>query len=130
MTDEEESFYEFTEPVPPPAIDCDTDPVGVIEIAARLGVRDRSVHKMKQRGVLPRPDHESVNGSRAWEWRNILWWAGETKRLAREILREEYRAVFGIDPPIATPPGPPQHRRASRPASRPRPRPLDEPRRR
>ena len=102
--------YEFREPVPPLQDDCrkrctsgecEPDPVGVIEIAQRLGVLDRSVHQMIQRGRLPEPDYESVNGSRAWNWRTILWWAGETRRLNREKLRQEYRRTFRVDPPIA-----------------------------
>lgn len=94
--------YEFREPVPPlPEGACATDPVGVIEIADRLGVLDRSVHKMIQRGRLPDPDYETVNGSRAWDWRTILWWAGETRRLNRESLRDEYRRTFRTEPPVA-----------------------------
>lgn len=80
---------------PPPIEQCDTDPVGVLEIASRLGVLDRSVHMMLRRDRLPAPDYDSVNGSRAWEWRTILWWAGETRRLRSEALCIEYRAVFG-----------------------------------
>lgn len=93
-------MYEFTEPVPTPSGGFRTDPVGVLEIADRLGVKDRSVHKMIQRAVMPKPDHDSVNGSRAWEWRTILWWAGETKRLNREALRAEYRETFRKEPPV------------------------------
>lgn len=93
--------YEFREPLPPTSNgDCDPDPVGVIEIAERLGVLDRSVHKMIQRGRLPDPDYDAVNGSRAWEWRTILWWAGETRRLNRETLRDEYRRTFRVEPPV------------------------------
>lgn len=93
--------YEFREPIPGlPDGACNDDPVGVIEIAHRLGVLDRSVHKMIQRGRLPAPDYASVNGSRAWNWRTILWWAGETRRLNREELRDEYRRKFQLDPPV------------------------------
>jgi hypothetical protein len=93
--------YEFKEPIPTPSAGWSADPVGVLEIADRLGVKDRSVHKMIQRGVMPPPDYVTVNGSRAWEWRTILWWAGETQRLAKEALREEYRFTFRRDAPIA-----------------------------
>lgn len=92
--------YEFSEPIPEPPSPSMSDPVGVIEIADRLGVLDRSVHKMIQRGRLPRPDFDAVNGSRAWEWRTILWWAGETRRLNRESLRDEYRRTFRVEPPV------------------------------
>lgn len=100
MTDDA-ATYEFREPLPAlPDGECETDPVGVIEIADRLGVLDRSVHKMIQRGRLPTPDFDAVNGSRAWEWRTILWWAGETRRLNRETLRDEYRRTFRMEPPV------------------------------
>lgn len=92
--------YEFREPVPVSAGGFRSDPVGVIEIAQRLGVLDRSVHKMIQRGRLPAPDYDTVNGSRAWEWRTILWWAGETRRLNLEAARDEYRQVFKVEPPV------------------------------
>lgn len=71
--------YEFAEPVP--STDACGEPVGVLEIAERLGVQDRSVHMMKRRERLPRPDYAQINGSAAWDWRTILWWAGETGRL-------------------------------------------------
>ena len=95
------TYYEFRQPLPelPDGV-CETDPVGVIEIAERLGVLDRSVHKMIQRGRLPEPDHDSVNGSRAWNWRTVLWWAGETRRLNDEPLRDEYRRTFRMEPPV------------------------------
>ena len=92
--------YEFVEPIPEPKTPVASDPVGVIEIADRLGVLDRSVHKMIQRGRLPQPDFDAVNGSRAWEWRTVLWWAGETRRLNREALRDEYRHTFRVEPPV------------------------------
>lgn len=93
--------YEFREPIPTPADGAfPSDPVGVIEIAERLGVLDRSVHKMIQRGRLPAPDYDTVNGSRAWEWRTVLWWAGETRRLNRETMRDEYRRTFRVEPPV------------------------------
>lgn len=90
--------YEFIEPVPP--ADDLGEPVGVLEIADRLGVQDRSVHMMKRRDRLPRPDYESINGSNAWHWRTILWWAGETGRLRTKELVHEYRDTFGLEPPI------------------------------
>lgn len=93
--------YEFIEPIPDHAAVEVSDPVGVIEIADRLGVLDRSVHKMIQRGRLPEPDYPTVNGSRAWEWPTILWWAGETRRLSGEELRDEYRRTFRLEPPVS-----------------------------
>lgn len=75
------------------------DPVGVLEMADRLHMKDRSIHMVRRRGQLPRPDYETVNGSRAWEWSTILWWAGETDRLRTPELRQQYRETFGVDPP-------------------------------
>jgi hypothetical protein len=91
--------YSFLEPVPTPD-GCEDDPVGVIEIAERLGVQDRSVHMMRRRGVLPAPHYDQINGSRAWEWRTVLWWAGETGRLRSRKLKAEYRSTFDLEPPI------------------------------
>lgn len=101
MSTDQPDYYAFREPLPElPDGECATAPVGVIEIADRLGVLDRSVHKMLQRGRLPEPDYDTVNGSRAWNWRTILWWAGETRRLNDEELRDEYRAEFKVEPPV------------------------------
>lgn len=80
---------------------CEPDPVGILEIAERLGVKDRSVHMMRRRGVLPEPDYGNVNGARAWEWRTVLWWAGEAGRLYSDGLVDQYEAMFGDNPPIA-----------------------------
>lgn len=93
-------YREFTEPVPDLSEigECG-DPVGVLEMAERLGIQDRSVHMIRRRGQLPPPDYEQVNGSRAWEWSTILWWAGETDRLRTHKLLWEYRDMFGMDPP-------------------------------
>lgn len=90
--------YQFIERIPP-SDDCGK-PVGVLEVAERLGVQDRSVHMMKRRGRLPAPDYPSVNGSGAWNWRTILWWAGETGRLRSRKLVNEYRNTFDMEPPI------------------------------
>jgi hypothetical protein len=91
--------YKFKESVPP-FDDCEDDPVGILEVASRLGVQDRSVHMMRRRDRLPEPDYDSINGSRAWHWRTILWWAGETGRLYSTSLENEYRVTFGLEPPI------------------------------
>ena len=103
-------YREFTEPIPDLSEigECG-DPVGVLEMATRLGIQDRSVHMIRRRGQLPRPDYEQVNGSRAWEWSTILWWAGETDRLRTPALVQDYVDTFGIQPPATTnhrmPPG-------------------------
>jgi hypothetical protein len=85
---------------PVPADDgCHPDPVGVLEMATRLDVKDRSIHMMRRRGRLPRPDYGDVNGSAAWDWRTILWWAGETGRLRTKALVSDYLFHFGENPP-------------------------------
>jgi hypothetical protein len=93
------TWRSFDRPIPP-APGCDPDPVGALEIAKRLGVQDRSVHMMRRRGVLPEPDYDNVNGIRAWEWRTILWWAGETDRLRTPEAMKAYQDMFGEKPPI------------------------------
>lgn len=81
------------------------DPVGAVEIAARLGVEDRTVHMWRYRTKtgemavpLPPPEYEMVNGSQAWEWQTILRWAGDTGRLRHETLVGQYRDLFGGEP--------------------------------
>lgn len=83
----------------PPARACVADPVGVLEIAARLGVADRTVHMWIHRDNLPPADYDSINGTRAWEWQTILWWAGETDRCRDGALYAEYVRTFG-QPPV------------------------------
>lgn len=90
--------HEFRDPVPAISED-EADPVGVMEIAARLGVKDRSVHMWKRRDRLPAPDYDAINGGIAWEWATILWWAGETGRLYNSSLVDAYRTLFGHAPP-------------------------------
>lgn len=55
-------------------------PVGIIEIAARLGVRRATVDQWRQRGLLPDP-RWIVGGRPAWDWTDIEAWARETGRL-------------------------------------------------
>lgn len=95
-----DGYRPFNEPIPDLSEigECG-DPVGVLEMAVRLGIQDRSVHMIRRRGQLPAPDYDSVNGSRAWEWSTILWWAGETDRLRTPQLLWEYRDMFGREPP-------------------------------
>jgi hypothetical protein len=57
------------------------EPVGGLEIAARLGVRRETVATWKQRGVLPAA-RWTVSGEDAWDWtEDIESWAHETGRL-------------------------------------------------
>lgn len=56
-------------------------PVGLTEIAARLGVRQQSAQNWRTRGVLPAP-RWTVGGGPAWSWeRDICPWAAATGRL-------------------------------------------------
>lgn len=106
-----------------------TEPVGVLEVAAMLGVKDRTVHQWINRGLMPKAKWASINGSRAWERQVILEWAGQTGRIREsdllteegaEALREEYRKVFKADPVAPRmggrrqePPPPKRRRRAA-----------------
>lgn len=73
------------------------EPVGVLEVASRLGVKDRTVHQWLNRGLMPPADFGVVNGSRAWNWLTILGWAGVSGRLHGDVLRAEFRVTFGQD---------------------------------
>ena len=55
------------------------DPVGVLEISERLGVKQRTVSMWKYRELLPEP-RWTVSGMPAWEWRDIERWARKTDR--------------------------------------------------
>jgi predicted DNA-binding transcriptional regulator AlpA len=56
------------------------DPVGIPEIASRLGVARATVDQWRFRGLLP--DSQYVVGGRpAWEWGVIEAWARDTGRL-------------------------------------------------
>lgn len=79
------------------------DPVGVLEIAKRLGVRDRTVHMWLYRQIVPAPDYESVNGCRAWEWETVLKWAGETGHVYAPEAKEEFAERFGKEPVVGKP---------------------------
>lgn len=87
------------------------DPVGVLEIAQRLGVRDRTVHMWLYRQIVPEPDYESVNGCRAWEWSTVLEWAGETGHVYADQAKAEYQTRFGKEPAVGKP-GPKPKKRA------------------
>lgn len=57
-----------------------TEPVGVVEIAARLGVAYSTVQQWGQRGILPARDW-TVGGRPCWAWSTIRAWAQTTGRL-------------------------------------------------
>lgn len=56
------------------------DPVGSVDIARRLGVKDATVKMWAYRKLLP-PPRWHVSGRPAWDWPDIEAWARETDRL-------------------------------------------------
>ncbi|HLT70065.1 MAG TPA: hypothetical protein VKZ72_07855 [Acidimicrobiales bacterium] len=58
----------------------DDTPVGIVEIAERLGVERQTVDAWRHRGVLPDPAW-TVGGRPAWAWSTIEAWARATRRL-------------------------------------------------
>jgi len=62
--------------------------LGLVEIAKLLGVDKRTPHAWFYRGLMPEPDHESVNGGRAWDRVSVVRWAAVTGRLPVELAQE------------------------------------------
>lgn len=62
------------------------DPVGVAEIADRLGVKRQTVAVWKVRGLLPEPDVQLAMGP-LWAWPSIAKWARKTGRMPNEENR-------------------------------------------
>ena len=58
---------------------AECDPVGLAEIAERLGVARVTVDQWRQRGVLPEP-RWTVGGRPAWNWPDVVMWAQTTGR--------------------------------------------------
>lgn len=56
------------------------DPVGLSDIADRLGVARPTVKAWKQRGLLPEPKWRASGGP-LWDWPQIERWARKTGRL-------------------------------------------------
>ncbi len=56
------------------------DPVGLLEIAARLGVARQTAKGWRLEGLLP-PPRWTVSGYPAWEWKDVERWARKTGRL-------------------------------------------------
>ncbi len=56
------------------------DPVGLVEIAVRLGVDRATADQWRLRHLLPEPDW-TVGGRPAWDWPKIQAWAGRTRRI-------------------------------------------------
>jgi hypothetical protein len=56
------------------------EPVGLIDMAARLGVDDRTPQQWHHRGQLPPADWPSVSGRSAWCWpHTVKPWAEAVK---------------------------------------------------
>jgi hypothetical protein len=62
--------------------------LGLIEIAELLDVDKRTPHAWFYRGLMPDPDHEAINGSRAWDRATIVRWAAKTGRLPVSLAQE------------------------------------------
>ena len=58
------------------------EPVGLAEIAARLGVTRKTADQWRARGLLPDPEPTTVGGRPWWRWAVIEQWAQDTGRLA------------------------------------------------
>lgn len=56
------------------------DPIGIADIAERLGVKRHTVHTWRYRGVMPQP-RWTISGRPAWAWEDIKSWARKTGRL-------------------------------------------------
>lgn len=56
------------------------EPVGLAEIAERLGVSRATADQWRYRGVLPDP-RWTVGGRPAWNWADVERWAHETGRI-------------------------------------------------
>ena len=57
------------------------DPVGLAEIAERLGVQRRTAVTWHSRGLLPKPAAVVSTNIPVWSWPVIEDWARETGRL-------------------------------------------------
>lgn len=58
-------------------------PVGIPEIAQRLGVKRETVDTWRFRQLLPEP-RWTVGGRPAWNWPDVERWARERGRLVKE----------------------------------------------
>lgn len=60
------------------------DPVGLAEIAERLGVARKTASQWRTRGLLPDPTW-TVSGAPAWDWPTVAEWAVRTGRATAEV---------------------------------------------
>ncbi len=54
--------------------------VSTRDVADRLGVKQRTVYKWRQRGIFPDPDLKQVPP--LWDWSTVEAWAKNTGRLS------------------------------------------------
>lgn len=60
---------------------ADVEPVGIVEIVDRLGVKRGTVLAWRKRGLgFPDP-RWTVGGRPAWDWRDVEAWARKMDRL-------------------------------------------------
>lgn len=70
----------------------------MVEIAELLNVDKRTPHAWFYRDLMPEPDHESINGSRAWDRATVVAWAAKTGRLPVDLAQEGVDLVGGYLP--------------------------------
>jgi len=56
------------------------EPVGLSEIAVRMGLHRQTTKQWHGRGLLPPPGPGTVSGAPWWDWAVIEAWARETGR--------------------------------------------------
>lgn len=64
------------------------EPVGIAEVAERLGQRRQTVAQWNFRGLMPIP-RWTVSGHPAWNWSDIEEWARATGRWPAEQDRKK-----------------------------------------
>lgn len=75
----------------------EVDVVGIMEIAARLGVSHQTVKQWSAAGLLPEPRWR-VSGRPAFDWEEIQEWAEKTGRLSGSLLRFRGRRTETVHP--------------------------------
>ncbi len=63
------------------------DPVGVLEIAERLGVGNVTVAQWKARGFLPSPKW-TISGQDAWDWTALVDYLRKENNAAAKRLQK------------------------------------------
>lgn len=70
------------------------EPVGMVEIAERLGRRENTVSHWWMAGEMPEPQW-TVGGRKAWDWPVIEAWARATGRELTDVEVERRRRLPG-----------------------------------